>query len=103
MSSPLVLDYMQLKWSCTIPSWTHRYPLDHNVNEGFYIYGNVAYDEGKKGAEENNMGTNRNKKETDTRWDDSLLRSVCSYDTTPALMPALIGTYLRCWVSAWGS
>lgn len=55
--------------------------MDHNINEGFYIYGNVAYDEGKKGAE----------KENDTRWDDSLLRSACSYDTTPAL----IGTYLR--------
>ena len=44
VNAPLVLDYMQLKWSCTIPNWTRRYPLDYNVNEGFYTYGNTDKD-----------------------------------------------------------
>lgn len=38
-NTPLVLDYMELKWSCTIPKWPSRYPLDCDINEGFYTYG----------------------------------------------------------------
>lgn len=57
LTTPLVLDYMQLKWSCTIPSWTRRFALDYNINEGFYTYDNTKKDT-------KNMAT----------WADSLLR-----------------------------
>ena len=46
VNTPLVLNYMQLKWSCTIPRWTRRYPLDYNINEGFSTY--VATIHGKQ-------------------------------------------------------
>lgn len=29
---------MELKWACTVPSWTRRNPLDYTINEGFYTY-----------------------------------------------------------------
>lgn len=67
MSAPLVLDYMQLKWCCTIPNWTRRFPLDFNVNEGFYTYVYATKDDDKKGK-------NKNTKRNCPAWDDSLLR-----------------------------
>lgn len=39
INSPLVLDYMELKWTCTVPSWSRRNPFDYAINEGFYTYG----------------------------------------------------------------
>lgn len=44
-NAPLVLDYMELKWSCTVPKWPHKYPLNYRINEGFYTYGNEDRDD----------------------------------------------------------
>lgn len=30
---------MELKWTCTVPSWSLRNPLDYTINEGFYTFG----------------------------------------------------------------
>lgn len=38
INAPLVLDYMELKWTCTVPSWSLRNPLDYTINEGFYTF-----------------------------------------------------------------
>lgn len=34
LNSPLVLDYVSVKFSCTLPSWTSRNPVQPTVNEG---------------------------------------------------------------------
>ncbi|CAN0140980.1 unnamed protein product, partial [Scytosiphon promiscuus] len=45
LNSPLALDYMSIKFSCTLPPWTSRDPFQPTVNEGFYTYsGFEAYD-----------------------------------------------------------
>ena len=36
---------MELKWSCTVPKWPHKYPLNYRINEGFYTYGNEDRDD----------------------------------------------------------
>ncbi|CAN0037159.1 unnamed protein product, partial [Scytosiphon promiscuus] len=48
INAPLVLDYMELKWSCTVPSWTRRNPLDYTINEGFYTYTDTSNKDGKQ-------------------------------------------------------
>lgn len=49
LSSPLVLDYVHVKFTGTLPAWTSRDPFQPNVNEGFYKYdfylGSTAYPE----------------------------------------------------------
>eukprot|EP00903_Cladosiphon_okamuranus_P014652 g13586.t1 len=39
INSPLVLDYVHVKFTGTLPSWTSRNPFQPTINEGFYKYG----------------------------------------------------------------
>lgn len=36
--SPLVLDYIHVKFSCTLPKWASSGPLPRTINPGFYKY-----------------------------------------------------------------
>ncbi|CAM9267068.1 unnamed protein product [Ectocarpus sp. 4 AP-2014] len=38
LNSPLVKDYVNIKFACTLPSWTSRNPFQPTVNEGFFKY-----------------------------------------------------------------
>ncbi|CAM9233322.1 unnamed protein product, partial [Ectocarpus sp. 12 AP-2014] len=38
LDSPLVKDYVHIKFTCTLPSWTSRNPFQPTVNEGFFKY-----------------------------------------------------------------
>eukprot|EP00903_Cladosiphon_okamuranus_P014653 g13587.t1 len=38
LNSPLVLDYVHVKFTGTLPKWTSRNPFQPTVNEGFYKY-----------------------------------------------------------------
>ncbi|CAM9807163.1 unnamed protein product [Ectocarpus sp. 6 AP-2014] len=38
LNTPLVKDYVHIKFACTLPSWTSRNPFQPTVNEGFFKY-----------------------------------------------------------------
>ena len=38
LSEALVLDYVDLKFSRTLPSWNDQNPFRHNINQAFYSY-----------------------------------------------------------------
>lgn len=38
LSEPLVLDYLGLKFSRTLPSWNTQHPFERNINQAFYSY-----------------------------------------------------------------
>lgn len=43
--SPLVLDYVHVKFAGTLPPWSSRNPFQPTINEGFYMYDNFeVYD-----------------------------------------------------------
>lgn len=42
INSPLVLDYIHVKFSCTLPGWTSGNPFNYIINEGFYLYDTSA-------------------------------------------------------------
>lgn len=42
-NSPLVLDYMHMKFSRSIPSWRARVPFHHNIHEEYYKYDDIFY------------------------------------------------------------
>lgn len=42
ISSPLVLDYVHVRFTCTLPPWSSRNPFQPTVNEGFYKYKDFA-------------------------------------------------------------
>lgn len=39
INSPLVMDYLDLKFSKSIPSWKSRNPFNHNIHGKFFAYG----------------------------------------------------------------
>lgn len=38
INAPLVLDYVRLTFSCTLPHWLSRHPFNYDINAGFYKY-----------------------------------------------------------------
>lgn len=38
VNAPLVLDYIRLRFSCTVPGWLSPYPFRHDINAGFSEY-----------------------------------------------------------------
>eukprot|EP00903_Cladosiphon_okamuranus_P014655 g13588.t2 len=42
INSPLVLDYVHVKFTCTLPPWSSRNPFQPTVNEGFFKYKDFA-------------------------------------------------------------
>lgn len=43
VDSPLVLDYIHVKFSCTLPNWASSSSIPKTINAGFYTY--TAFDE----------------------------------------------------------
>lgn len=41
LSEPLVLDYLGLKFTRTLPSWNSQHPFERNINQAFYSYTQV--------------------------------------------------------------
>jgi len=53
INMPLVLDYVDIKFSCTLPHWASRSPFQSTINHGFYKYHHrVKNGEGKINYEE---------------------------------------------------
>lgn len=42
LSEALVLDYLGLKFSRTLPRWNTQKPFERNINQTFYSYTNQA-------------------------------------------------------------
>lgn len=38
LSQPLVMDYLRLKFSRTLPRWNDQKPFQRNINQAFYSY-----------------------------------------------------------------
>lgn len=38
LNTPLVLDYVHIKFSCSLPHWASSNPFQPTINEGFYMY-----------------------------------------------------------------
>lgn len=38
LSEPLVLDYLGLKFTRTLPAWNTQHPFERNINQAFYSY-----------------------------------------------------------------
>lgn len=38
INAPLVLDYVQRTFLCTVPLWQSLNPFSYHINEGFYKY-----------------------------------------------------------------
>lgn len=38
IDSPLVMDYVHVKFSCSLPNWTSSSPIPRTINPGFYKY-----------------------------------------------------------------
>lgn len=75
INSPLVMDYVHVKFSCTLPNWTSSNPLPRTINPGFYRY--HGFDEYKfrdvlspPDADQPTTGADV----PDEKWDDRLLR-----------------------------
>lgn len=52
INMPLVLDYVDIKFSCTLPHWASMRPYQSTINHGFYKYHRIAEKNGKKTFEE---------------------------------------------------
>eukprot|EP00752_Nemacystus_decipiens_P009021 g8052.t1 len=73
INSPLVLDYVHVKFSCSLPHWSSANPFKLTINQGFYKYRH--FDSGK--YENGEHGTNCIE---DDSWDAFLLRFLQGWD-----------------------
>ncbi|CAM9478531.1 unnamed protein product [Ectocarpus fasciculatus] len=86
VNSPLVLDYVHAKFSCTLPNWASSSAIPKTINAGFYKY--TAFDEYEFSdilsatPEPHDEGQEGSGSEEDgpERWDDFLLRFLQGWD-----------------------
>eukprot|EP00903_Cladosiphon_okamuranus_P021649 g19903.t1 len=43
INSPLVMDYVHVKFACTLPTWTSSSSIPRNINPGFYKYDDYEF------------------------------------------------------------
>lgn len=55
VNAPLVLDYVHLRFSCTVPGWLSSHPFRHDINAGFSEYFPL-YRSGESGTGKNKGG-----------------------------------------------
>lgn len=82
INSPLVMDYIHVKFSCTLPKWTSSSTIPRTINPGFYKYHD--FDEYDFRDVLESCDDQENKLKTTERWDDILLRSgACERGVNP--------------------
>ncbi|CAB1096081.1 unnamed protein product [Ectocarpus sp. CCAP 1310/34] len=89
VDSPLVLDYIYVKFSCTLPNWASSSSIPKTINAGFYTY--TAFDEYefwevlsvRPGPPEANQGGALQPQPWNSKkWDDRLLRFLQGWNPT---------------------
>eukprot|EP00752_Nemacystus_decipiens_P006636 g5966.t1 len=76
INSPLVMDYLHVKFSCTLPNWTSSSRIPRTINPGFYKYhGFDTYDFSQVVS----PGQAREAQKAEG-WDDFLLRFLQGWD-----------------------
>eukprot|EP00903_Cladosiphon_okamuranus_P019883 g18275.t1 len=73
INSPLVLDYVHVKFSCSLPHWASASPFKATINQGFYRYRN--FDRAKP-----ERGDSKSCCVKDNSWDAFLLRFLQGWD-----------------------
>ncbi|CAM9784847.1 unnamed protein product, partial [Scytosiphon promiscuus] len=75
INSPLVLDYVHIKFSCSLPHWASAHPFPSKINQGFYKYRNFGSGRYKNGETRQHYVEDNNPDAFLQGWDHHHMRA----------------------------